>query len=47
MPPVSKKQAGFFGMIAAGIIKKKGLSENKAKEMLKGSHLKQLPTKKK
>lgn len=47
MPAVSKKQAGFMGLIASGKIKKKGLSPDKAKEFLRGVDVKDLPEKKK
>ena len=36
-----------MGMIAAGKIKKKGLSKNKAKEFLRGVKVSRLPKKKK
>ena len=45
MTAKSKAQFGFMGMVASGKIKKKGLSEDKAKEFLKGVHPKQLPKK--
>jgi len=45
MPPKSKKQAGFLGAIAGGKSKKKGgPSKEQAKEMLRGSKVKGLPT---
>jgi hypothetical protein len=46
MPVKSKSQAGFMGMIAAGKIKKKGLTKDKAKEFLRGVKVKNLPQKK-
>lgn len=42
---VSKSQAGFFGMLAGGAIKKKGLPASKAKEMLRGTKVSNLPNK--
>jgi hypothetical protein len=42
----SKKQARFFGAVAGGAIKKKGLSSSKAKEMVKGTKMSKLPEKK-
>jgi len=39
----SKAQALFFGAVAGGAIKIKGLSKTKAGEMLKGSKMKKLP----
>lgn len=39
----SKAQARFFGAVAGGAIKVKGLSKSKAGEMLKGSKYKKLP----
>lgn len=46
MPKVkSKKQAGFLGAVAGGKKKVKGLSKEKAKEMLKGAKVKPLPEK--
>ena len=45
MPVVSKRQAGFMGMIASGKFKKKGLSKKKAKEFLRGVKVKKLPRK--
>lgn len=41
----SKAQAAYLGAVAGGAIKKKGLSKDKAKEMLKGSKTKKLPKK--
>jgi hypothetical protein len=44
MPKVkSKAQARFFGAVAGGAIESKGLSESKAKEMLRGVKLKGKP----
>jgi hypothetical protein len=43
MPPKSKRQAGFFGLIASGKVKKKGFSRKQAREALKGSKTKNLP----
>ncbi len=45
MPAKSQAQAGFMGMVAAGKIKKKGLSRAKAKEFLRGVKVKKLPKK--
>ena len=45
MPVKSQKQAKFFGIIASGKIKKKGLSKAKAKEFLRGVKVKKLPKK--
>lgn len=42
----SKAQAKFFGAVAGGAIKKKGLSAKKAKEMVKGTKISKLPAKK-
>jgi hypothetical protein len=47
MPVVSKQQAKFMGAVAGGQIKKPGLSPEKAKEFLRGIHMKDLPRKKK
>lgn len=49
MPKKAKsvQQARFFGAIAGGELKKKGLSKAKAKEMLRGTKMKELPKKKK
>ena len=44
---VSKKQAAFYGAVAGGAIKKKGLSKESAKKHLKGVNVSKLPTKKK
>lgn len=45
MPPKSKKQAGFLGAIAGGKARKKGgPTRAQAREMLRGSKLKGLPT---
>lgn len=43
----SKAQARFFGAVAGGAIKKKGLSAKKAGEMVKGTKMSKLPSKKK
>lgn len=44
MPAVSKAQAGLLGSIIAGISKRKtGLSKAKAREMLRGTKVKDLP----
>lgn len=43
----SKRQAGFLGMVASGRKKVKGLSKSKAREMLKGTKVKKLPTRSK
>lgn len=43
----SKAQARFFGAVAGGQLKKKGLSATKAKEMVKGTKMAKLPEKKK
>jgi len=43
----SKKQAAFFGAVAGGAIKKKGLSKDEAKTRLKGVKVAKLPYKKK
>jgi len=45
--PKSKAQARYLGAVAGGKVKKKGLSKNKAKEMLKGTKMKRLPARKK
>jgi hypothetical protein len=39
----SKAQMRFFGAVAGGAIEKKGLSESKAREMLRGEHMKGKP----
>lgn len=47
MSPVkSKRQAGWFGMIASGKKKVKGMTKKKAKEFLRGVKVKMLPKKK-
>lgn len=47
MPPVSKQQAAFLGLVAAGkITRKSAPSRAKAREMLRGSKLKGLPKRK-
>jgi hypothetical protein len=43
MPVVSKAQAGFMGRIAGGEVEKKGLSQDKAKEFLRGVKVSELP----
>lgn len=43
----SKAQARYLGAVAGGAIKKKGLSSQKAKEMLKGTKVNKLPARKK
>lgn len=43
MPPVSKRQAGFLGMVAAGKRKIRGMSPEQAKEYLRGADVKDLP----
>lgn len=43
----SKAQARFLGAVAGGEVKEEGLSAEKAKEMLRGTHMKDLPEKKK
>ena len=47
MPPKSKKQAAWFRAVAAGDIKKKGLSRKAAQEYVEGHPTKKLPEKKK
>lgn len=42
----SKAQARFFGAVAGGQIKRKGLSRKRAQEMLKGTKMKRLPARK-
>ena len=44
---VSKKQAKFFGAVASGAAKAKGLSKDEAKRKLKGVKVKKLPAKSK
>lgn len=44
MPPKSKRQAGYLGLIASGKKKNPHLSATVAKEMLRGSKVKHLPT---
>lgn len=44
MPARSKRQAGFLGLVASGKKKVKGLSPAKAREMLRGTKVKRLPT---
>lgn len=43
MPPVSKKQAGFFRAVESGSITAPGLSPGKAHEMVSGYPTKSLP----
>lgn len=43
MPPVSQKQAKFMRAVAAGDVKKKGLSRKEAHEYVKGHSTKDLP----
>ena len=43
----SKAQAKFFGAIAGGTIKKKGLPAAEAKDRLRGVKMSKLPAKKK
>lgn len=43
----SKAQARFLGAVAGGKVRKGGMSKKKAKEMLKGTDMSKLPTKKK
>lgn len=45
MPATSKAQMRFMGAVAGGAIKKKGLPPSKAKEFVKGQHMKDLPEK--
>jgi hypothetical protein len=40
----SKRQAGYLGLVASGKRKLKGLSAKKAREMLRGTKVKKLPT---
>lgn len=50
MPPKSKRQAGLLGAIAGGnkaLAKRTGLSRTQAREALRGSKVKGLPTRKK
>ena len=42
----SKAQAKFLGAVAGGAIKKQGLSKKKAKDMLQGANISQLPKRK-
>ena len=42
---VSKAQARFFGAVAGGSVKKKGLSKEEAKKRLEGVKMKKLPSK--
>lgn len=43
----SKAQAKFFGAVAGGAIKKKGLSKKEARERLRGVKMEKLPARKK
>lgn len=43
MPPKSQAQARFFGAVAGGAIKRKGLSKSKARESVRGTKVKSLP----
>lgn len=43
MPATSRAQAHYMGMVAAGKIKKPGLSPAKAKEFLRGEKVSKLP----
>jgi hypothetical protein len=43
MPVKSKRQARYFGAIASGRIKRKGISKARAREMLRGTKVKRLP----
>lgn len=43
----SKKQAAFFGAVAGGKIKKKGLTKTEAKSRLRGVKMSKLPARKK
>lgn len=45
MPPKSKAQARLMRGVAAGAIKKKGLSRKQAKEYVAGTPTKNLPNK--
>jgi len=44
---VSRAQARFFGAIAGGKIKRKGLSKKEARTRLRGITMKRLPARKK
>lgn len=46
MPPKSKRQAGWLGLIAGGKVKSRRISKAQAREMLRGAKLKRLPTRK-
>jgi hypothetical protein len=46
MPVKSKAQARFMGLVASGKKKVKGLSRAQAREFLRGSELKRLPSRK-
>ncbi len=43
MPVKSRKQAAYFGLIAGGKKKVKGLSAAQAREFLRGTKVKKLP----
>lgn len=43
----SRAQARFFGAVAGGAVKRKGLSKSEAKSRLRGVKLKKLPARKK
>lgn len=45
--PTSKAQARFYGAVAGGAIKSKGLSKSEAKGKLRGVKYKELPARKK
>jgi hypothetical protein len=47
MPPKSKAQARFMRAVAAGKIKRSGLSKKEAEEYVEGHPTKHLPEKKK
>ena len=44
--PASKAQARFFGAVAGGQVKKKGLSKKEAKKRLGGTKYSELPDRK-
>ena len=43
MPPKSKAQAGLLGLIASGQRKSAGITQDQAREMLRGAKVKNLP----
>jgi hypothetical protein len=43
----SRAQARYFGAVAGGAIKKKGLTRKEARERLRGVKMKNLPARKK